>query len=163
LQAYCRTLPVMQWASSGAASGLSPSALRQSLLAKLQAANRGAESVSVDVEASDAAGAFLDLDHPASRTRMCLLYVRLVVSLGVAGAVALADTFLHVAAGRANALLTTEACAPYFRAWAGPGAEDFYACRVARSVADGQVGIRRGGMPWPVSSVRGAMAGALGS
>ena len=98
------------------------------------------ENLTVDVEALDRTGAQISKDKIQGP---CLVYVRLVSVLTPeeSGAVAVGDTLVYqplAAEAAAYLFLTSDGCAPYFRAWAGPGAEDFYAWRMTRSIMDGQ-------------------------
>lgn len=103
------------------------------------------EELHVGVEAADAAGSVLDPLSP--RLSACLVYVRLTACLGHEGAVAVGDTLLYrpqAPEGSRYTPLTHAHCPPSFTAWAGPGGEDFYATRIARSLLDGHLAAEMG-------------------
>lgn len=96
------------------------------------------DHVSIVVEAADAAGQ--PLAPGCAVEQVCLVSVRLVAALGPQGSVAVGDTALYQPSGSpCYATLTKDGVVPYFRAWAGPGVEDFYAVRLARSLLDGHL------------------------
>lgn len=95
------------------------------------------ENLRVDVEGFDALGTPKDL---VGSTSPLLLYVRMILSLpgSAPAAVAIGDTFLFSPCSSQVALLTGDACAPYHRAWAGQGYEEFYMTRMTKCLADAQ-------------------------
>lgn len=129
----------IDWDAQGVESGVM--GVERRLKSWVQESFRDFVETTVTVQAVDAVGSPLLNTDMVALPRQCLFYVRLVGSLGSGlGAVAVADTFLYVSGAKpALMLLTGEAAAPYFQAWAGQGAEDTLATRVTRAVQSGHL------------------------